>query len=91
MVLKNLQNGTAYPPEITDAVANEAKYLPGLVQQTQTSMRELERLIQAMQRQWLRRKYVIKTNPPPLHSPSEIAVPATKSTKVPHSLKRGAD
>jgi hypothetical protein len=63
--VKNVQNGTARLPEITGAVADEAKDLPGLVQQTQTSMRELERLIEAMQRHWLLRKYVNPTNPPP--------------------------
>ena len=63
--VKNVQNSTERLPEITDAVANEAKDLPGLVQQTQTSMRELERVIEAMQRHWLIRKYVNKTNPPP--------------------------
>ena len=63
--VKNVQTGTERLPEITDAVADEARDLPGLVQQTQTSMRELERLIEAMQRHWLLRKYVNKTNPPP--------------------------
>jgi phospholipid/cholesterol/gamma-HCH transport system substrate-binding protein len=62
---KNVQSGTVRLPEITDAVANEAKDLPGLVQQTQTSMREMERLIEAMQHHWLLRKYVNHTNPPP--------------------------
>lgn len=62
----NVRNGTARLPAITDAVANEARDLPGLVQQTQVSMRELERLIEAMQRHWLLRKYVNLTNPPPL-------------------------
>ena len=66
LAVKNIQDGTARLPEITDAVANEAKDLPGLVLQTQTSMRELERLIEAMQKHWLVRKYVNKTNPPPL-------------------------
>ena len=63
---KNLQTGTARLPEITAAVAEEAKDLPGLVLQTQTSMRELERLIEAMQRNWLVRKLVNHTNPPPV-------------------------
>lgn len=61
----NVQHGTARLPEITDAVANEARDLPGLVQQTQISMRELERLIEALQHNWLVRRYVNKTNPPP--------------------------
>src|SRR6185436_9532459 len=62
--VRNVQNGTRTLPEITQAVANEAKELPGLVRQTQTSMRELDRLIEAMQRHWLIRKYVSRTNPP---------------------------
>ena len=64
VAVKNVQDGTARLPEITGAVADEAKDLPGLVRQTQTSMRELERLIEALQRHWLVRKYVNKTNSP---------------------------
>jgi phospholipid/cholesterol/gamma-HCH transport system substrate-binding protein len=76
VAVKNVQTGTARLPEITDAVADETKDLPGLVQQTQTSMRELERLIEAMQRHWLLRKYVNQTNPPPLRP-----LPATEESK----------
>ena len=82
IAVKNVRDGTERLPEITGAVADEAKDLPGLVQQTQTSMRELERLIEAMQRHWLLRKYVNKTNPPPLHPQSETAVPEKKPVKV---------
>ena len=82
VAVKNVQDGTARLPEITDAVADEAKDLPGLVQQTQTSMRELERLIEAMQRHWLLRKYVNPSNPPPRRPPSENAVPEKKPLKV---------
>ena len=64
---QNVRNGTMRLPEITDAVADETKNLPGLVQQTQTSMRELERLMEAMQKSWLIRKHVNPTNPPPAH------------------------
>jgi phospholipid/cholesterol/gamma-HCH transport system substrate-binding protein len=80
--VKNVQNGTARLPEITDAAADEAKSLPGLVQQTQTSMRELERLIEAMQRHWLLRKYVNKTNPPPLRPTPDSDEPARKPIKA---------
>ena len=41
----DVQRSTARLPEITEAVAGEAQDLPGLVEQTQASMRELERLI----------------------------------------------
>ena len=71
----NVQNGAARLPEITDAVANEAKNLPGLVQQTQVSMRELERLVEAMQRHWLLRKYVNKTEPPPRKAVNALRSP----------------
>ena len=55
--------------------------LPGLVEQTQVSMRELERLIEALQRNWLVRKYVNKTNPPPLRRWPAIAAPEDAPTK----------
>lgn len=79
--VKNVQDGTARLPEITGAVADEAKDLPGLVLQTQTSMREVERLVEAMQRHWLFRKYVNKTNPPPVHPLAETAVSEAKPAK----------
>ena len=62
----NLRLASTNLPAISGALNNEAKDLPGLVRQTQVSMRELERVIEAMQRHWLLRKYVNKTNPPPL-------------------------
>jgi phospholipid/cholesterol/gamma-HCH transport system substrate-binding protein len=81
VAVKNVQHGTERLPEITDAVANEAKDLPGLVEQTQVSMRELERLIEALQRNWLVRKYVNKTNPPPLRPLPESAVLEPKPSR----------
>jgi len=78
VAVKNVRDGTVRLPEITDAVANETKDLPGLVQQTQTSMREIERLVEAMQRHWFLRKYLNKTNPPPLHPLPEVAEPEKK-------------
>ena len=91
VAVKNVQAGTARLPEITDAVADEARDLPGLVQQTQTSMRELERLIEAMQRHWLLRKYVNKTNPPPPFPPPETALPEKRSRKVLPSPREAAN
>jgi phospholipid/cholesterol/gamma-HCH transport system substrate-binding protein len=82
LTVANIQNGTARLPEITDAVANEARDLPGLVRQTQSSMRELERLIEAMQHTWLLRKYVNPTNPPPLHPAYEPAAPEKQPVKT---------
>jgi phospholipid/cholesterol/gamma-HCH transport system substrate-binding protein len=90
VVVKNVQDGTTRLPEITGAVADEAKDLPGLVRQTQTSMREVERLVEAMQRHWLLRKYVNQTNPPP-RPLSETAVPEKKPPKSLHSPKDSAN
>ncbi len=66
ITFSNLQQASTNLPAVSDALGREAKDLPGLVMQTKTSMRELERLIEAMQRHWLLRRYVNKTNPPPL-------------------------
>jgi hypothetical protein len=68
----NVNIAAAQLPGITGAMADEAKDLPGLVQQTQVSMRELERLIEAMQKNWLVRKYVNKTSPPPVYPLPEL-------------------
>jgi hypothetical protein len=50
-------------------------------------MREIERLVEAMQRHWLLRKYVNKTNPPPLHPPYETGAPPRKPVKSLRSPK----
>ena len=83
----NIQNGTARWPEITEAMANEAKDMPGLVSQTQVSMRELERLVEALQRHWLVRKYVNQTDPKPARPVVEIAKPDPKPGKSALSSK----
>jgi hypothetical protein len=88
--VKNVQNGTERLPEITDAVANETKDLPGLVLQTKSSMTELERLIKAMQRHWLLRRLVNQTNPPPVNPLPETAVPEKKPLKSLQSPRSSA-
>ncbi len=90
VAVRNVQSGTARLPEITDAVANEAKSLPGLVRQTQASMREVERLVEAMQRHWLLRKYVNLTNPPPVRPLPETVVAEKKPVKALSSPKDAA-
>ena len=60
---------------VCEVIRLEAEDLAGLVLQTQTSMRELER-------HWLVRKYVNKTNPPPVRPLSENAVPEMKPVKA---------
>jgi len=90
VTLNNLQQASSNLPAISDAIGLEAKDLPGLVLQMQTSMRELERLVEAMQRHWLLRKYVNQTNPPP-RPLSETAVPEQKPLKSLHSPKDSAN
>jgi phospholipid/cholesterol/gamma-HCH transport system substrate-binding protein len=89
--VKNVQDGTARLPEITDAVADETKNLPGLVLQTKTSMTEMERLVEALQREWLIRKYVNRTNPPPLGPLPGGPEPEKQTEKAFHSPKGSAN
>lgn len=86
----NLQIASTNLPAITEAVGKEAKDLPGLVLQTRTSMRELERLIEAMQRHWLLRKYVNRTNPPPPRPWPASPEPQTAPVKKLRSPKESA-
>jgi hypothetical protein len=44
-------------------------------------MRELERLIEAMQRHWFIRKYLNKTNPPPVRPATAGDEPQKKPAK----------
>ena len=83
--VQNVQAGAARLPEIADAVAGETKDLPGLVLQTQTSMRELERLIDALQHHWLVRKYVNHSNPPSPRSSTDAVKSAQNPAKSVHS------
>jgi phospholipid/cholesterol/gamma-HCH transport system substrate-binding protein len=98
VTLKNLQTASdnaqlasTHLPAISEAIGNEAKDLSGLVLQTQTSMREVERLVEAMQRHWLLRKYVNHTNPPPLHPLFEPVVPERKPVEALRAPKDSAN
>ena len=91
VTLDNLQQASTNLPAISDVVGKEAKDLPGLVMQTQVSMREVERLVEAMQKTWLLRKYVNLTNPPPLRPLSEPTTPEEKPVKVHHSPRDSAN
>ena len=87
----NLQLASTNLPAISEAIGHEAKDLPGLVLQTQTSMREIERLVEAMQRHWLLRKYVNQTNPPPLRPRFAPVAPETPPVKALRSPRDSAD
>lgn len=69
MTSVNLAEASTNLPPVSTALAKEAEDLPGLVLQTQASLREVERLSEALQRHWLIRKYVNPTNPPPSRVP----------------------
>ena len=91
LAVQNIQNGTARLPEITDAVAEESKNLPGLVLETKRSMIELDRLVEAIQKQWLIRKYVNLTNPSPLILPTEPGLPEKTKSKNPYPAKNASN
>jgi phospholipid/cholesterol/gamma-HCH transport system substrate-binding protein len=90
VTLNNLQQASTNLPAISDAVGKEAKDLPGLVLQTQVSMREVERLVEAMQRTWLLRKHVNGTNPPPLRPLPGSGEPENKPAKALQSPRSAA-
>jgi phospholipid/cholesterol/gamma-HCH transport system substrate-binding protein len=69
VAVQNVENGTVRLPEISDSVANDAKTLGALIQQSHNSMREFQRLTEAAQHNWLVRKYINPTNPPSSHLP----------------------
>src|SRR5688572_6233332 len=78
----NLRLASTNLSAISETLGNEARDLPGLVLQTQTSMHELERLIEAMQLHWLLRKYVAPTSPPPVRPLPASQEPESKRIKV---------
>ena len=57
---------------VSEALAIEAKDLPGLVLQTQQTLHELERLIEGIERHWLIRKYIEHREPNTRILPSEV-------------------
>jgi phospholipid/cholesterol/gamma-HCH transport system substrate-binding protein len=91
ITLNNLQQASTNLPSISDAIGKETKDLPGLVLQTQVSMREVERLVEAMQRHWLLRKLVNPTNPPPLRPLPETTPPEKKPVNVSQSPRDSAN
>ena len=88
--VQDVRNGTVRLPEITEAMANEAKDLPGLVHQTQISMVELERLIEGLQRHWIVRKYVDPADPISLRPPKQMIETEETTRKVLRSPRGSA-
>ncbi|MDB6056786.1 MAG: hypothetical protein JWO95_630 [Verrucomicrobiales bacterium] len=90
VAVQNVEKGTGRLPEISDSVADGAKKLAALIQQSHTSMREFQRLTEAAQHNWLVRKYVNRTNPPSDH-PLEIETSEKKSLNKLRSPNQSPD
>ncbi|MBN1509149.1 MAG: hypothetical protein JW955_20050 [Sedimentisphaerales bacterium] len=71
-ILKDVQVTGAHLSAVSEALAIEAKDLPGLVLQTQQMLYELERLIEGIERHWLIRKYIKPRQPNTRIPPSEV-------------------
>ncbi len=72
-ILADVKNTTAQLPPVAERVGKEAEDLPGMVLQTQETLREAERLIEGIQQHWIIRKYV----PEP---PATEMIPASRAT-----------
>ncbi len=70
-ILNDVQVAGTDLSAVSEALAAEAKDLPGLVLQTQQTLHELERLIEGIQRHWLVRKYIEQRQPNTRIPPSE--------------------
>jgi phospholipid/cholesterol/gamma-HCH transport system substrate-binding protein len=71
-ILKDIKLAGVHLSAVSEALAVEAKDLPGLVLQTQQTLHQLERLIEGMQRHWLIRGYVEQPQPSTRIPPSEV-------------------
>ena len=72
-ILADVKNTTAQLPPAAATVGREVEDLPGMVLQTQETLREAERLIEGIQQHWLIRKHV-----PP--TPGTELIPASRAT-----------
>jgi len=82
-ILEDVKRTTVQLPPMAAKVGREADDLPGLVLQTQETIRQTERLIDGIQQHWLIRGYVPQPQPTQLIPPSEVAVPAAKPGAAP--------
>ncbi len=73
--LDDLKNTTVQLPPMAQTVGAEVKDLPGLVLQTQETIRESERLIEGIQHHWLIRSHVPQDAPSGLIPASEVRAP----------------
>ncbi len=72
-ILADVKATTRQLPPVAERVGRETEDLPGMVVQTQETLREAERLIEGLQQHWLIRKYV----PAP---PATEMIPTSRAT-----------
>jgi phospholipid/cholesterol/gamma-HCH transport system substrate-binding protein len=71
-ILKDAQVAGTHLSAVSEALAAEAKDLPGLVLQTQQTLYELERLIEGIERIWPIRSHIEQRQPDTRIPPSEV-------------------
>ncbi|MFH0907730.1 MAG: MlaD family protein [bacterium] len=74
-VLDDVKKTSVQLPSMAEKVGGEIDDMPGLVLQTQETMREAERLIEGIQKSWLVRGYVTQPQTGRLILPSEVSAP----------------
>ena len=71
-ILKDAQVAGAHLSAVSEALANEAKDLPGLVLQTQQTLQELKRLIEGIEKVWPIRSHIEPRQSNTRIPPSEV-------------------
>jgi phospholipid/cholesterol/gamma-HCH transport system substrate-binding protein len=71
-ILKDVQVVGTHLSAVSEALASEAKDLPGLVLQTQQTLYELERLIEGIEKVWPIRSHIERRQPNTRIPPSEV-------------------
>ena len=71
-ILKDVQVAGGHLSAVSEALADEAKDLPGLVLQTKQTLQELKRLIEGIERVWPIRSHIEQRQPSTRIPPSEV-------------------
>lgn len=74
-VMTDVKNTTTQLPPMAARIGRETEDLPGMMLQTQETLRQAERLIEGIQKHWLLNKYIPQPKPTDLIPPSEVNVP----------------
>ena len=72
-ILADVKQSTGQLPGMAKTIGNEVQDASGLVLQTQSAIREAEKLIEGIQRHWLLRKYVDQVTPPERIPPQAVS------------------